>query len=443
VSDLSAEGEVAADASTGTPALVDHLFRRHYARMVAGLTRVFGPAHLDLVEDVVQDALCKALNLWPYEGVPENPGAWLVHVARRGALDALRRNAMARRKEDDLARWAATQALQRDDASSREPHEPLEIRDDRLRMIFTCCHPALAPEARVALTLKTSCGFGVGEIARAFLTTDTAIAQRLVRAKRRIQEDAIPFDVPGMTELPARLDAVLEVAYLVFNEGYTAGRGADLVRTDLVHEAVRLCELLLESEATRLPRVHALLALMLLQGARLPARTDDVGEMLTLARQDRSLWDAGWMRAGFHHFERSIAGHELSAYHVQAAIACCHASARTYADTDWGAILAHYDDLQRIAPSPIVSLNRAVAVAKVHGIEAALAELDRLSRDASLKQYFLLPATRGRFLWARGDREAAAQELARAIELGGSDPEREFLRRSLERCRAGAEPDAL
>ena len=333
--------------------LIEHVFRRHYGRMVAGLTRVFGPAQLDLVEDVVQEALLRAVKLWPFQGVPDDPAAWLVRVARNLALDATRRRATARREEEQLRHWAESAAH----AAARPAPAPDEVRDDQLRMIFTCCHPALSPESRVALTLKTLCGFGVGEIASALLSKEATIAQRLTRAKAQLQRAAIDFAVPRSEELGARLDGVLEVVYLVFNEGYRAHRGEDLVRTELIGEAIRLAQLLLGMPQTAQPAVHALLALMLLHSARLPARTDAGGDLLTLALQDRRRWDRALLNRGFAHFARSIGGPELTPLHVEAAIASAHASAASYAATDWPTILRYYDQLLALQDSGLVRLN--------------------------------------------------------------------------------------
>ncbi len=413
------------------PQLIDHLFRHHYGRMVAGLTRVFGPERLDLVEDVVQEALLRAMRVWPYQGVPDQPDAWLTRVARNLALDAVRHRAMARRVEEQLRAWAPGDGAALDDSA------PDEVADDALRMIFTCCHPALTPDSRVALTLKTLCGFGVSEIASALLSKEATVAQRLSRAKATLQRERVDFEVPGPAELGNRLDSVLEVVYLMFNEGYRVHRGEDLVRPDLIHEAIRLAGLLLEMPETTRPKVHALIALMLFLGARLPARTDAFGEPLTLALQDRSLWDRQWLGLGFYHFEKSIGGRELSAYHAEAAIASCHAAAPTYEETDWPTILARYDVLLQAQSSPIVRLNRAVAVAKVHGLEAGLAETDELAHHPSLQNYFLLPATRAQLLWAGGDHGAAAAALETALGMSCSEPERQFLERRLEACRAG------
>lgn len=405
--------------------LVDHLFRREAGRMVAVLTRAFGPAHLDLAEEVVQEALIQALRRWPFHGVPDNPRAWLYRVARNLALDRLRRDTTFRGKEEAIRRTLAA------DAEPEEAFLEGEIADDQMRLIFLACHPELPPDARVALTLKTVCGFSVAEIARAFLSQETTVAQRLVRAQRRIRERGIPFEVPAPAELPARLGAVLEVLYLLFNEGYGAHVGDELVRADLCAEAIRLTSHLAELPATDRPVVHALSALLLFQASRLPARVDAEGNLVLLAEQDRSLWDRKLIARAFHHLERAAAGDELTVYHVQAAIAAQHAAAPAAEETDWQAILELYDQLLALDPSPVVALNRAVAVARVEGPRKGLDVLSEIADHPSIARYYLSFATRGELLAEAGEPEAAAAAYRRALECPSSDPERRFLERKL------------
>ena len=412
------------------PQLVEHLFRHRYGEMVAGLCRVLGPERLDLVEDVVQEALLRALRTWPQDGVPERPDAWVFRVARNLALDALRHRQVAARKERELLQWAGA-----DGGGAALPREGPA--DDTLRMMFLCAHPDVPAETRVPLVLKTVGGFGTAEIAAALLQKEGTIAQRLTRAKARLQGGAVPFAMPSPAELSARLPLVLDVLYLMFDEGWRSHRGVDLVRQDLVEEAVRLCALLLDEPACARPEVHALLALMLFLGARLPARTDDAGELLTLCEQDRSRWDRAWLGCGCHHFARSIGGEAITPWHVEAAIASLHAAAPSYQQTDWPAVLREYDRLLALAPSPVVRLNRAVAVAKVHGAGAGLRELAALQRDLALADYFLLPATTAHLHWQCGDHAAAAQLLAQALALPCSAPERRLLQRRLDACRRG------
>ncbi len=413
---------------------VDHLFRQQAGEMVAALTRIFGVERLELAEDVVQEALLEALRRWRYTGVPDNPAGWLVRVARNRALDAIRRRGTLAERESELERWAreAERASIRDAAAP--PVE--EIRDDALRMMFTCCHEDLAETSRVALTLKILCGFGVPEISRAFLTPEPTIAQRLVRAKRRLRDLHPEFELPAPEDLPARLDSVMGVLYLVFNEGYASHRGPDLVRSDLVRESIRLTKLLLDHPATAQPKVHALLALMLFQGARLPARVGALGELLILEEQDRTQWDAGMIRAGFAHLERARAGEELSAVHLEAAIAAVHAQATRYDRTDWTRILELYDLLMDLHPTPVVALNRAVAVACVEGDEAGLRALEAIEGHRSMREYYLLPATRGELCRRLGRKDEAARCFREALGCAGSEPERSLLEQRLASCRA-------
>lgn len=419
------------------PELVDNLFRRHAAELVASLTRVFGPAHLDTVEDVVQEALSRALRRWPYEGVPDDPRAWLARVARNRALDLLRAAASARREgyppQEQVESWAS--------GASAWPTPPEELADDALRMMFTCCQPLLARETRVALTLKACCGFGTREIARAFLVSQQTIAQRLVRAKRLLREADPSFEVPAGAELGRRREAVLDVLYLLFNEGHTAGSGDELVRHELLEEALRLGRLVATHPRTASPSADALLALMELHAARAPARTDAGGELVPLAAQDRRLWDRARLRAGLAAFERSLAGSEQTLYHVEAAIAVCHASAADYASTDWATIVAHYDERLELSDSAVVRLNRAVAVAKARGVEAGLDALDALVDGGTLADYALLPATRGLLLWELGRSAQATAAFGEALALRVSEPERRWLERRRARCAAGAACD--
>jgi RNA polymerase sigma-70 factor (ECF subfamily) len=411
------------------PQLVDHLFRHQAGQVVATLTRIFGPQQLDLAEDVVQETLLKALRQWPYRGIPNNPGAWIMRVARNQALDILRRERALRGKQEQVAALAALA----DPTASPEILD-CELRDDMLRMMFTCCHPAIGREARVALTLKTLGGFGVPELARAFLTHEATIAQRLVRAKRTIRAQRIPFEVPDAAELPARLDSVLEVLYLLFNEGYSAHAGENLVRHDLCAEAIRLTSLLADHPAGDQPAVHALLALMLLQAARLPGRTDAAGDLLLLEEQDRALWDRALIGCGLRELERSASGDQLTEYHLQAGIAACHAVAPSYAATDWPRILADYDELAALSASAVVLLNRAVALAMVAGPRAGLDALRRVAELPGMASYHLLYATRAELLRRTGDDTSALESYHLALNYVTTQPERRFLLRKIAEC---------
>lgn len=365
---------------------------------------------------MVQETLLQALQQWPYRGVPDNPGAWIVAVAKNKALDFLRREASFQNKVDKFSEHAG------------EPvgfDDPLG--DDQLTMMFICCHPALPKEARLALTLKTVGGFGVSEIARAFLMPDTTIAQRLVRAKRLIRERPIPFELPPERELPERLTSVLEVLYLLFNEGYKANEGESLIKQEMCAEAIRLGLLLAAHPAGSRPVVHALLALMLLQASRLAARMDGEGNLLLLSEQDRSLWDQRAIHAGLVHLEQSAADEVLTEYHLQAGIAACHAAARSYKETDWPFILHSYTQLRAINPSPILTLNWAVALAMVQGPAVGLAALARIQDHPQLRRYYLLPATFGELYARSGRLEEAITAFRQALSLTSNEAERKFL----------------
>lgn len=420
------------------PDLVADLFRHRYARLVSGLCRILGPSRLELAEDVVQEAMMRALRVWPCEGIPDEPHAWVFRVARNLALDSLRRQKIADRVGDELQRWAEAGSGQ---ASERRP-EPDQIDDDSLRMLFLCAHPAVPADARVPLILKTVCGFGVPAIARALLKKEATIAQRLVRAKAKLQDSGAEFSMPKPAELRERTDTVLQVVYLMFNEGYRAHAGAELMRSDLVHEAVRLANLLVQRSGSESHEAHALLALMLMLGARMPAQADEHGDPITLANQDRTRWDLHWLRCGFHHFQQSIGGPELTAYHCEAAIASTHAIATSYAETDWQRILGEYDRLMTIAPSPVVQLNRAVAAGKVHGAAAGLRELDGLEDNKALRDYFLVGAVTAQLHWECGDHARAEAALQQALEQPCSAPERRLLERRLAACQEGLPPDS-
>jgi RNA polymerase sigma-70 factor (ECF subfamily) len=413
--------------------LVEDLFRHRYGRLVAGLVRRLGPARIDLAENVVAEAFLRALRAWPAEGIPERPDAWVFRVAQNLALDTLRRRVELVDADHLGADSSATERAGQPDAPRPEPGDGPS--DDTLRMMFTCCHPALPAETRVPLVLKTVCAFGTPEIAAALLTKETAIAQRLTRGKARLQGLGARFELPPPRELAERLPPVLDALYLMFNEGYRAHRGEDLVRVDLVEEAVRLAALLAEDEHTARPEVHALLALMLFSGARLPARVDAVGDVLTLHEQDRSRWDRRWIAHGFEQFRRSIGGERLTPWHVEARIASLHAVAVDYASTDWHAILAAYDQLVAIADTPVVRLNRAVALAKVDGPRAGLTELAALDGAPELGRYGLVAAVAAHLHWQLGEHDAALERFERALTLACTGPERRLLARRRDACR--------
>jgi len=404
--------------------LVEHLFRRQAGQLVATLTRVFGIQNLDLAEDVVQDTLYRALQQWVYRGIPDNPSGWILRSARNRAVDVLRRQARFREKQADIIQQLKSQ---RKDGPASEVFLENELRDDQLRMMFTCSHPALPRDARTALTLKTLCGFSVSEIARTFLTRKTTIAQRIVRAKRKIRDDNIPFEVPDTNAARYRLDSVLEVLYLLFNEGYSAHEGENLIRQDLCEEAIRLTHILIEHPVGKQPKTHALLALMLFQASRLPARVDSEGRLLLLKQQNRALWNQRLINAGMHFLDRSSHGTELTEYHLQAGIAACHATAPDYAHTDWDRILAFYDHLININNSPIIILNRAVALSMVKGAESGVRELEKLHNLHSMKSYHLFHATLADFYEQSRQADRAKKSYEEGLRLVSNRAEREFL----------------
>jgi RNA polymerase sigma factor (sigma-70 family) len=415
--------------------LDEHLFRRESGRLVAALTRIFGVHNLALAEDVVQDAFCRALEVWKVRGVPENPSAWLMTTAKNRALDVVRRERTARTFAPEVARffeseWTLAPAVD-------EAFDEHAITDEQLRMMFSCCHPRLPEPAQVALILNVLCGFGASEIAAAFLTGRAAIEKRISRGKKVLAGAKRLFDLAdaGFT---ARLSAVRRALYLLFNEGYHGASAESAVRIELCQEAMRLTALLSEHSPAAVPETHALGALMCLHAARLPARLDASGELSALLEQDRSRWDTRLVAHGLQLFERSASGDHLTAYHIEAAIAATHASAATVNQTDWTSIAALYDRLMTIAPSPIVALNRAIAIGQrdgpEDGIEAlrAIGDLDRLAR------YPFYPAAFGEFELKRGDREAAHQHFRAALTLARNPMEQRFLERRIEASSTGS-----
>jgi RNA polymerase sigma-70 factor, ECF subfamily len=381
--------------------------------MVATLTRIVGVKNLALVEDVVQEALVRALELWPFEGVPDNPRAWLIQVAKNRALDRLRR------ETSFAAKMGAITQLVKEPA----PFEPFE--DDEVAMLFLCSHPSLAPEARLALTLKLGGGFGVKEIARAFLAEESAIAQRLVRAKRQIREAGLSFEMPGDRELPERLESVLSVLYLMFNEGYGA------LRKDLCEEAIRMARLVSGHWVTALPAAHAVLALFLLQSSRFEARLDPTGALLLLGDQDRTKWDRERIHEGLIWLDRSATGDVVTPYHLEAGIAAAHAVAGDASSTDWGHVIELYDQLYELKPSPVVALNRAVAVGRVKGPRAAIEEIEEIASEPSLQRYYLTYAALGALWRELGEEDKARSHFRQALECSCSQVERQFLERRL------------
>jgi RNA polymerase sigma factor (sigma-70 family) len=420
----------AGQASQEVSGIVEHLFRHEGAKMVATLTRIFGVEHLNLAEDVVQEALARALQTWPFYGVPKNPSAWIMRASRNLALDVVRRRKVFQNKQAEIIRLMDRDGAAPDDAIFSED----EISDDRLRLMFVCCHPAIPADAQVALALKTLCGFSVPEIGHAFLTTEAAIAKRLTRAKQKISQGRIPFEIPAGRELAQRLDSVLQSLYLLFNEGYKASAGESLVRQELCEEAIRLTELLVTHPAGNQPKTHALLALMLLNAARNPTRQDTEGNLLRLQEQDRTRWDKSMIARGMFHLTQSAAGDEISEYHLQAGITACHCTAKDYESTDWKKILSLYDRLIEFDQSPVVALNRAVAIANIYGPKAGLEAVRNVRGLGKLSSYYLLYAVLGEFEMQSGNLQTAAEQFRKSFELAETKSERAFLLKRLQRC---------
>jgi RNA polymerase sigma-70 factor, ECF subfamily len=411
--------------------LLDHLFRRQSAQMVATLTRVIGTRDLALAEEAVQDALVTALQQWPFRGVPQEPAAWLFRVARNRALDRLRHQQIVEDKSSDVAdTYHLSPSRQQVEATLANEVPSLE--DDQLAMMFLTCHPALSREARVALTLKIVGGFSVGEIARAFLAHEAAIAQRLVRAKRMLRELDVPFESPAAADLDDRLDSVLEAIYLMFNEGYAATAGDVLVREDISAEAIRLTAMLTRHRVTARAQTWALLALLLFHTARFPGRTSKDGDVFQLRDQDRTTWDRTLIGKGLEAMARAAAGKEISAYHLEAEIAGCHAVAPTWQETDWARIVECYDRLVELTGSPLVQLNRAIACSQLAGPKVGIAELETLAATGVLDGYHLLPAALAELWREAGDAGRAAGYYRQALTIAMSAPERRFLSTRLD-----------
>ena len=404
---------------------IETLYRAESGRVLATLVRLLGD--LDLAEEAMHEAFATALESWAQTGIPDRPRPWLISTARFKAVDVIRRRARFDRAQHDLVAEIESRV---DDTSAAAAAGDDEIEDDRLRLIFTCCHPALPPEAQVALTLREVCGLTTEEIARAFLTTPATLAQRIVRAKTKIRETPIPYEMPSPRELPERLEAVLRVIYLVFNEGYSAAAGEEVTRAELTGEAIRLGRLLTELQPE--PEVTGLLALMLLQESRRAARMSPSGELILLADQDRSLWNRASIAEGVSLVKQALGSRRFGAYVLQAAIAAVHAEAETSAATDWRKIVGLYDQLIRIQPSPVGHLNRAVAVAMCDGPEAGLAQIDTLLEQGELVNYYLAHAARADMCRRLGRRDEARAGYERALALTQQEPERRFLRERIQ-----------
>jgi RNA polymerase sigma factor (sigma-70 family) len=411
---------------------IDAVWRMESAKVIAGLARIV--RDVGVAEELAQDALVAALEQWPQSGVPDNPGAWLTAAAKHRAIDYFRRNSMLERKHEELGR--EIDLLQRSTVADFDAAVDDDIGDDLLRLIFTACHPVLSSEARVALTLRLLGGLSTDEVARAFLISEATVAQRIVRAKRTLSEAKIPFEIPRGIDRAARLSSVLEVIYLIFNEGYSATAGEEWLRPALCEEALRLGRVLAEL-APEEAEVHGLVALMEIQASRSKARVGPSGEPILLLDQDRARWDRLLIGRGLAALERAERlGGARGAYALQAGIAACHARARTPDETDWPRIVALYGELATVAPSPIVELNRAVAVSMASGPEAALEIIDSIVADPSLKNYHLLPSVRGDLLRRLGRSDEARAEFERAASLTRNSRERQLL---LDRAKERAE----
>ncbi len=410
--------------------LVEHFFRHEAGRLHGALLRLVGPSNIQLAEDVAQEALLRALRHWSMGGIPSNPAAWITRVAMNLARDAMRRQRLAASKQDAVA---VHHELTKP-APAFVWESARNIRDDTLRLMFVCCHPDVAPDAQVILALKIICGFSVAEIAQAFLSSDAAIEKQLTRAKQRIRETNIAFEIPEGESIAPRLDGILGTLYLLFNEGYKASSGELLVREELCREAIRLALVLVSHPLCDTPRAHALLALMLLNSARFPARLGDDGALLRLEDQDRSLWRQPLIERGLTHLGKAARGDTLSAYHLQAGIAALHCAAPDSASTDWPAIVRHYDALLALAPSPIVALNRAVAIAHASGPQAGLDAIEAIPDKRHLESRHLLHAVKGELHWRTGDTRAAAAAFRQALRFASLPPERDHLSRLLQRA---------
>jgi RNA polymerase sigma-70 factor (ECF subfamily) len=411
---------------------LDHVFRRESGRIIAALTRVFGVHNLALAEDVVQDALCRALEVWKLRGMPENPSAWLMTTAKNRAIDVLRRERRARAFAPELERlleseWTFTPTIE-------EAFGPHAIRDDELRMMFSCVNPRLAEESQVALILHILCGFSVSEIANAFLSSAAAIEKRIARGKKVLSGSERLFELSDSKDFQTRLSAIQRALYLLFNEGYHGSCTEKVIRVELCREAMRLAALLTDHSLAAIPSTRALLALMCLHAARLPTRVDESGSLSLLADQDRSQWDTGLIAQGQKLLELSATGEELSEYHVEAAIAWCHATAPSARDTDWGQIVSLYDTLMTIRPSPVIALNRAIAVAQHEGPERGLAALRTIPNRERLGAYPFYPIALGELEFQCGRHAAAREHFTVALPLARNPVEQRFIELRIGAC---------
>ena len=415
---------------TSVSRLVDHLFRHESGRLIASLTRLLGVHNLDIAEEIVQETLLKALQTWPYGPPPDNPPAWLMRVARNKAIDRIRadrhRRDFAERYKTELAsEWTLSRTVS---ASLNDE----AIADDQLRMIFTCCDPAISPASQIALTLRLTCGLGATEIASAFLTTESTIRKRLTRGKQALRDSGASFEILDQQALASRLDVVLKVLYLLFNEGYNSPHSTVPIRRDLCREALRLALLVSRHPITRSPSVDALVALICYHSARIPARIGEDRGVRLLADQDRSLWDQDLIAQGDRYLNHASTGQSVSVYHLEAAIAACHTRSPSFAKTDWAQILNLYDLLLKVQPTAIVRLNRAIALGHVAGPRKAIVALEALRTEPDLQRYHLLPAALGEFYQRQGESKRARSCIKEAMALTSSEMDRELLEARLK-----------
>lgn len=406
--------------------VIDHFFRHEAGKMVSVLTRLFGFSNMQQAEDIVQDALIKALETWKYKGLPDNPRAWLYQVAKNRALDVVRRSA---RYQEIVSKAALPMTDYNLNSTVDHLFEEDEIKDSQLRMMFACCHPSLSAEGQISLMLKTLCGLSIEEIANAFLSNKETITKRLYRARDRIRDEATGLDYPGNSALPERLDSVLKALYLLFNEGYNSSNAEKLIREDLCDDAMRLTHMLTEGEHTRSPKVFALLALMCFQAARFDARLDDRGSVLLLHEQDRSLWNQELIERGNAFLGDAAEGAEVSSFQIEAAIASCHVSAPSFRETNWPLLLQLYDTLLTVNPSPIVELNRAIVVAELSGPEAALSSLQAIKELEKSSYYHTALGE----MYSRSGQESLARERYQdALSLSRSEVEQQLIQRKIK-----------
>lgn len=409
---------------------IELILKQASGKLIAVLTRIFGTSNFELAEDVVQDALLKALEQWPEQGMPENPTGWLFRVARNKALDVIRRERRKRKFAADLTLLLESEYTLVPTLNQLISED--EIKDDQLRMMFVCCHPDIGEEAQVTLILKTLCGFSTAEIARAFLTNEETITKRLYRTRQLFREKKIGVDIPNTHELSDRLANVLTAIYLLFNEGYNSTHHPDLIRNDLIEEAMRLARMLTEHPATQHPNVFALLALMCFHAARIPGRLDEAGNIQLLPHQNRESWNHELIWFGKGCLDQAAEGSELSRYHIEAGIAYEHSNAASYAETDWDNILYLYDLLYQLQPSPVVALNRAIVIGETEGAAAALTAIGQIPDLATLQNFYLLPATLGELYARLGDKENAVTHLQSALKLTRSEAEKRLLQEKLK-----------